>query len=337
MGGEIWSAAGVVPGSRGVNTTDRTFFREVPGEDCASIRTDVPWLSVTPTTGRTAADDVTEIEVTVDGSELEVGEYHATLLIQTSDAATVETRLPVTLTVTESEEPPTTEPPITEPPTTEPPTTGPPTTEPPTTEPPSTQPPSTEPPGPDWSEPDPDFQFGDVGEGHLFDYEIHWLAANGITFGCNPPENTLFCPDDGVTRGQMAAFLARALDLPAGDSQFDDTIGHVFENDVAALAAAGITYGCNPPDNTKFCPDDGVTRGQMAAFLVRALDLPAASGAFDDTVGHVFENDVAALAAAGITYGCNPPDNTLFCPNDGVTRGQMAAFLYRALAPGDFD
>ncbi|MPZ53367.1 MAG: S8 family serine peptidase, partial [Acidimicrobiia bacterium] len=131
MGGEIWSAAGVVPGSRGVNATDRTFFREVPGEDCASVRSDVPWLSVTPATGRTGADDVTEVEVTVDGSELEVGEYHATLLIQTSDAATVETRLPVTLTVTESEEPPTTEPPTTEPPTTEPPTTGPPTTEPP--------------------------------------------------------------------------------------------------------------------------------------------------------------------------------------------------------------
>jgi len=35
--------------------------------------------------------------------------------------------------------------------------------------------------------------------------------------------------------------------------------------------AAGITAGCDPPVNDRFCPDDVVTRGQMAAFLHRAL------------------------------------------------------------------
>ncbi|MDH4117739.1 MAG: S-layer homology domain-containing protein [Acidimicrobiia bacterium] len=34
-----------------------------------------------------------------------------------------------------------------------------------------------------------------------------------------------------------------------------------------------------------------------------------------------------ALAASGITTGCT---STAFCPNDVVTRGQMAAFLRRA-------
>ena len=43
--------------------------------------------------------------------------------------------------------------------------------------------------------------------------------------------------------------------------------------------------------------------------------------------------DVAWIAAAGITRGCNPPDNDLFCPTDPVTRQQMAAFLTRALGP----
>ena len=45
------------------------------------------------------------------------------------------------------------------------------------------------------------------------DYEDHLdrLAAEGITKGCNPPANDRFCPDDDVTRGQMAAFLHRAL------------------------------------------------------------------------------------------------------------------------------
>jgi hypothetical protein len=44
----------------------------------------------------------------------------------------------------------------------------------------------------------------------------------------------------------------------------------VFQGAIERLAQAGVTVGCNPPDNTNFCPDDSVTRGQMATFLVRA-------------------------------------------------------------------
>jgi hypothetical protein len=70
----------------------------------------------------------------------------------------------------------------------------------------------------------------------------------------------------------MAAFLGRALKLGAPSSPiiFTDTRGHIFEGAVSRLAHAGITVGCNPPTNNRFCPDDEVTRGQMAAFLVRA-------------------------------------------------------------------
>jgi hypothetical protein len=70
----------------------------------------------------------------------------------------------------------------------------------------------------------------------------------------------------------MAAFLNRALDLPVGTpGVFVDDDGSVFESDIEALAEAGVTRGCNPPTNNRFCPDDPVTRGQMAAFLNRAL------------------------------------------------------------------
>ena len=70
----------------------------------------------------------------------------------------------------------------------------------------------------------------------------------------------------------------------------------------------------------------------MAAFLDRALDLPAATGIdFIDDDGSLFEPAIERLAAAAITKGCNPPGNTMFCPDDYVTRGQMAAFLHRAL------
>src|SRR5690606_26206801 len=117
-------------------------------------------------------------------------------------------------------------------------------------------------------------------------------------------------------------------DAAEGTFSDDDRSPHV--NDIEALAAAGITRGCNPPANDRFCPDEPVTRGQMAAFLGRALGLASAPAAFSDVSGHVFEAEVGALAAAGITRGCDPPANDRFCPDEPVTRGQMASFLVRA-------
>ena len=52
---------------------------------------------------------------------------------------------------------------------------------------------------------------------------------------------------------------------------FDDDDGVVFETDIEWLAATGVTKGCNPPDNTEFCPHEFMTQGQMAAFVGRAL------------------------------------------------------------------
>ena len=155
-----------------------------------------------------------------------------------------------------------------------------------------------------------------------------------ITKGCNPPDNTLFCPDDPVTRGQLAAFLTRALDLSASpDNFFVDDADSIFEGDINRLAAAGITRGCNPPDNDRFCPDSTVTREQMAAFLVRAFGYTdsGAGDLFTDDDTSVFESDIDRLATAGVTKGCNPPSNTRFCPGQPLTRAETATFLYRAL------
>jgi hypothetical protein len=172
--------------------------------------------------------------------------------------------------------------------------------------------------------------FRDVPDNHTFADNIQWLAKTGITRGCDANQ-TRFCPDAPVTRGQMAAFLQRALDLPAGTATFRDVgRNHTFNAAIAALADAGITRGCDA-NQTRFCPDAPVTRGQMAAFLQRALDLPAGTATFRD-VGrnHTFNAAIAALADAGITRGCDA-NQTRFCPDAPVTRGQMAAFLQRAL------
>lgn len=173
-------------------------------------------------------------------------------------------------------------------------------------------------------------------DGHTFEADIEWLATEGITRGCNPPTNNLFCPDDLVTRGQMAAFLHRALNdvlAPSKQVDFIDDNGNTFEADIEWLGGVGVTRGCNPPTNNRYCPNEFVTRGQMAAFLVRALGYTDDGGGnlFVDDNGSVFESDIDKLGAAGVTRGCNPPTNNLFCPKDLVTRGQMAAFLHRAL------
>ena len=66
----------------------------------------------------------------------------------------------------------------------------------------------------------------------------------------------------------------------------------------------------------------------MAAFLSRALQLPAADqDYFNDDNNSTFQDYINRLRQAGITTGCGP---TTFCPIEPVTRGQMAAFLYRA-------
>ncbi len=125
-------------------------------------------------------------------------------------------------------------------------------------------------------------------------------------------------------------------ELPPGGTFTDDN-GNVHEGYIEAIAAAGITKGCNPPFNDRYCPTDYITRGQMAAFIVRTLGLTDDGGRdwFTDDDGSLFEADINKLAQAGITKGCNPPDNTRYCPQDRVSRGQMAAFLVRAYGYSD--
>lgn len=167
-----------------------------------------------------------------------------------------------------------------------------------------------------------------------FGDSIAWLGSEGVTRGCNPPLRDRFCPDEPVTRGQLAALLSRALGYhgDGGGGKFADTEGHLFEEDIAKLSAAGVTRGCNPPVNDRFCPDDFVTRGQMAAFLVRALDYQDGGGddLFTDDDDSIFESDIDKLGTARVTRGCNPPADDRFCPDALVTRAQMAAFLHRA-------
>jgi uncharacterized protein YkwD len=152
---------------------------------------------------------------------------------------------------------------------------------------------------------------------------IERLAGSGVTRGCDDGK---FCPRDAVTRGQMAAFIQRAMGLPdAPGDTFTDDDSSVFEGAIEALADRGIVEPCGP---SRYCPNDPMTREHMAVFLTRALGLPASSAdRFADDDRSAWEDEIQAFAAADITRGC---DTTKYCPNDSVTREQMATFLVRA-------
>lgn len=160
-----------------------------------------------------------------------------------------------------------------------------------------------------------------------FQTDIDWLAKQGLVNGCG---NDKYCPNDVVTRGQMATFLTNALKLPAGPERFTDDNGSPYEAAINAVAAAGITSGCNVA-GTEFCPTKEVTRAEMATFLVKAFKIAAsASNLFTDDEGSLHEANINALGNAGITSGCDSVKK-LYCPSSFVTRGQMATFIRRAM------
>lgn len=128
----------------------------------------------------------------------------------------------------------------------------------------------------------------------------------------------------------LAGVLALALpgrgQVPLGGSFWDDD-GNVHESNIEAIAAAGITRGCIA-QQVFFCPSADVHRDQMAAFLNRAFQLPAATtDFFSDDAGSTFEADINAVAQAGITLGSG---TGVYSPSGVVTREEMASFLARA-------
>lgn len=108
---------------------------------------------------------------------------------------------------------------------------------------------------------------------------------------------------------------------------------HLFDREIHWLRDQGITRGCNPPANDRYCPEAGVTRAEMATLLVRTFGLTGGgSDLFVDDDHSVHRHDIDTLGTTGITRSCNPyQGGDRYCPDDHVTRAQMASFLVRAL------
>ena len=178
--------------------------------------------------------------------------------------------------------------------------------------------------------------FTDAPTANIFYSFIETILHNGITGGCGAG---VYCPGNNVTRAQMAVFILRAehgagYTPPACVGIFTDvecTPTPAFAVDwIEQLSNEGITGGCG---GGNYCPGNNVTRAQMAVFLLKGRGgssyTPApCAGIFTDvecTPTPAFAvNWIEQLSNDGITGGCGVG---IYCPNNPVTRGQMAVFL----------
>lgn len=169
--------------------------------------------------------------------------------------------------------------------------------------------------------------FADVPANHPHVGGIEAIVDAAVTAGCNP-DGSRYCPEASVTRGQMATFLTRALDLPDADEHhFDDVpAGYAHADAINAVAEAGIARG---DGNGLFSPQTPVRRDQMATFLARALELDTSGEPpFSDVPkSSVHAGAIAAVAEAGIAKGNGDGH---YLPWRDVSRAQMATFLHRA-------
>ena len=188
--------------------------------------------------------------------------------------------------------------------------------------------------------------FTDLDQNSAHYHNILCAVSAGIAKG---KTSTTYAPAAIVTRGQMATFVARALDeanalvaqgvqlnpLPPYDgvNRFADvspTDTHVAS--INRLAKAGIVSGKSPGI---FDPGGDVTRGQMATFLNNAEGFLTGSkydssqDFFTDDDANIHEPNINAIASVGIANGVG---GTSYAPDQGVARDQMASFLIRWLA-----
>ena len=156
----------------------------------------------------------------------------------------------------------------------------------------------------------------------FIDTQDHWakdaidfVSARGLVSGMSA---TIYAPDASTTRAQLWTILARqsGADLTGGATWY--------EKAQAWSKASGVSDGSDP--------NAAISRAQMVTMLWRAMGQPAAaSGASfaDVPADSYYAQAVAWAVEGGITTGVG---GGRFDPNSTCTRGQIATFLWRAMA-----
>ena len=211
-----------------------------------------------------------------------------------------------------------------------------------------------------------DQMFTDVSDGHAFKDAINCIAYYEITNGTG--DGSTYSPNQDVTRAEMAVFIARAAEaagvdlgdaMSAGFSDIGDAWSEA-QDAINRLASKGMISS-----GGAFRPGDAITRGEMASFLIGLLNKAAPNVTIDSngaiqlgstgstmvaddhfadaraSVPAANDAEISAIYELGITKGASaaavqnelrPPLDYNYEPFGTVNRGEMAAFITRALA-----
>lgn len=173
--------------------------------------------------------------------------------------------------------------------------------------------------------------FTDVKDSNSHAHSIVSLYNEGIVTGVT---RTTYQPGKEATRGDAALYLANALGLNSvavKNPGFQDvpTTSKYYQA-VAALKEANIVGGYG----TEFRPNATLTRAQLAKMLTVGFELEQATSTttkFTDVnklTDAATKRYIQTLVNYEITKGTTV---TTFSPNQKLTRGQLATFLFNAM------
>ena len=173
-----------------------------------------------------------------------------------------------------------------------------------------------------------DRDFPDVSEMHTFRADINCLAYYGVTIGYG---DGTFGPENDVTRGQMVLFMERAAaaagaDVEAVVGDFATTGSNPVHRGDMALLIARLLVASTTDESTV-----NVKNNDDGTFTVVGVDAKDWDYFADarGSLNRVSDSAVSALYELGVTKGVGGGS---FSPAASVNRGQMAAFITRALA-----
>lgn len=158
--------------------------------------------------------------------------------------------------------------------------------------------------------------------------QIVWYIKDNSTTGDFIGNLIRHTADSSIGTGQNREFLHNSTGSVSGQGLVfaNADIDHLLRADFGSgnVEVANYVLQASFPDNT------GDVALQQVRILWRRQVSPApGSATFNDVpTSHPFFQFVEALADSGITGGCGGGN---YCPNDPVTRGQMAVFLSAAL------
>ena len=175
----------------------------------------------------------------------------------------------------------------------------------------------------------PTTSFTDVPPTHSAAAAIAKLKARGVFAGCT---STRFCPNDKLTRGQMATILAGLMtssfstsDVPA----YTDVPSGIRAN-AREVVGRGVMESCSTGG---FCHAGSVTRASIAVYAVRAMsmgNLTVSRSTFSDVAETYWASGaVERLYSRQIVSGCSTAP-LAFCPADDVTRAQAAVIIAKS-------